>query len=138
MNHEAHVIWLNQEFSDNSFNYWMGDSAGHYAGDTLVVETTNFHSQQNFRSSLEHQFYGSTEMKVSERFARVSDEVISYQFTVDDSENYDQPWNGKLPMNKSSEQICEYACHEGNYALLGVFAGARRAEVDGIGCVPTN
>jgi hypothetical protein len=138
MNHDARVIRLNKDFPEFSFNYWMGDSIGHYEGDTLVVETTNFHPQQSFRSSLEHQFYGSSTMKVTERFTRVSDDVIAYQFTVEDPENYTQPWSGELPMNKTAEQIFEYACHEGNYALPGILAGARTAEVEGTGYAPTN
>jgi hypothetical protein len=138
MNHDARIIRLNKDMPAFSFNSWMGDSIGHYEGDTLVVETTNFHPQQSTRSSLEHRFYGTVGMRVIERFTRVDDDVILYQFTVDDPEIYAQPWSGELPMNKTSEQLFEYACHEGNYALPGILAGARRAEVDGVDYAPTN
>jgi hypothetical protein len=76
-------------------------------------------------------------MHVVERFTRVSDEVIQYEFTVTDAENYSQPWSGVMPMNKTEEPIYEYACHEGNYAMPGILAGARRAEADGVPYAPT-
>ena len=137
MNHDARVIRLNAEHAQPPMNYWMGDSVGHYEGDTLVVETTNFHLQQNLRSSLDHRFYGSPEMRVTERFTRTDENTITYQFTVNDPENYTQPWSGELPMVASEEGIYEYACHEGNYALPGILAGARRAEADGEEYAPT-
>ena len=132
MNHDARIIRLNAEFPANSQYPWMGDSIGYYERDTLVVETTNFHPQQSLRSSLEHRFYGSRQMKVTERFTRVADNVIHYQFTVDDPENYTQTWSGELPMNRTADQVFEYACHEGNYALPGILAGARTADTEGV------
>lgn len=137
MNHDARVIRLNAEHAQPPMNYWMGDSVGHYEDDTLVVVTTNFHLQQNLRSSLDHRFYGSPEMVVTERFTRTADETILYQFTVDDPENYTQPWSGELPMMATDEQLYEYACHEGNYALPGILAGARRADSEGAEYAPT-
>ena len=97
MNHDARIIRLNAEFPASSQLPWMGDSVGYYEGDSLIVETTNFHPQQSLRSSLEHRFYGSQQMKVTERFTRVADDVIHYQFTVDDPENYTQTWSGSCP-----------------------------------------
>lgn len=137
MNHDARVIRLNAEHAEPPMNYWMGDSVGYYEGDTLVVETTNFHLQQNLRSSLDHRFYGSPQMRVTERFTRTDENTITYQFTVNDPENYTQPWSGELPMVASDEGIYEYACHEGNYALPGILAGARRADADGEEYAPT-
>lgn len=137
MNHDARVIRLNAEHAEPPMNYWMGDSVGYYEGDTLVVETTNFHLQQNLRSSLDHRFYGSPQMRVTERFTRTDENTITYHFTVNDPENYTQPWSGELPMVASDEGIYEYACHEGNYALPGILAGARRAEADGEEYAPT-
>ncbi|MFK7863867.1 MAG: hypothetical protein AB8B95_06515 [Pseudohongiellaceae bacterium] len=138
MNHDARVVRINGSHREPPQNPWLGDSIGYYEGDTLVVETTNFHPQQSLRSSLEHRFYGSTQMKVTERFTRTGEGTILYQFTVEDPENYTQPWSGELPMIKSSEQMFEYACHEGNYALPGILAGARRADKDGIDYAPTD
>ncbi|MEX2468162.1 MAG: hypothetical protein WD396_00260 [Pseudohongiellaceae bacterium] len=138
MNHDARIIRLNEDFKDALRGQWMGDSIGYYEGDTLVVETTNFHPQQSLRSSLDHRFYGSQQMHVTERFTRVADETILYQFTVDDPENYSQPWSGELPMNATDEHVYEYACHEGNYALPGILAGARRADAEGQDYAPTD
>ena len=130
MNHDARIVRINADFHEPAFNPWLGDSIGYYEGDTLVVKTTNFHPQQSMRSSLEHRFYASQTMVATERFTRVSDDAILYQFTIDDDENYTQPWSGELPMNKASEPLYEYVCHEGNYALPGILAGARVAEQD--------
>ncbi len=138
MNHDARIVRMNAEHLDPPMYPWLGDSIGHYEGDTLVVETTNFHPQQSLRSSLEHRFYGSVNMKVTERFTRTDQDTILYQFTVEDPENYSQPWSGELPMNKTNDSVYEYACHEGNYALPGILAGARRAESDGIEYAPTD
>lgn len=137
MNHDVRVIRINGEFQDPPYNQWMGDSIGRYEGDTLIVETTNFHPQESVRSGLTHRFIGSTTMHVTERFTRVSEDVIHYQFTVDDPVHYSQPWSGELPMNRTDEKIFEYACHEGNYAMPGILAGARRAEADGVPYAPT-
>ena len=138
MAHDARIVRLGGEFQDPPMNPWLGDSIGRYEGDTLVVETTNFHHQQNLRSSLDHRFYASSEMKVTERFTRVAENSILYQFTVEDSENYSQSWSGELPLNLSDELIYEYACHEGNYALPGILAGARRADFEGVEYAPTD
>lgn len=138
MNHDARVVRLDSEFQDPPMNYWMGDSIGYYEDDTLVVETTNFHHQQSLRSSLEHRFFGSPDMKVTERFTRVSEDTILYQFTVEDPKNYTQPWSGELPMNLSDDHLFEYACHEGNYALPGILAGARVADAEGVDYAPTD
>ena len=138
MNHDARIVRMDAEHLDPPMFPWLGDSIGHYDGNTLVVETTNFHPQQSLRSSLDHRFYGSIEMKVTERFTRTAQDTILYQFTVEDPENYSQPWSGELPMNKTDESVFEYACHEGNYALPGILAGARRAEKDGIEYAPTD
>jgi len=138
MNHDARIIRIDDDFIDPPQYPWMGDSIGYYEGDTLVVETTNFHAQQSMRSSLEHRFYGSQEMKTTERFTRIADDVILYQFTVEDPENYTQTWSGELPMNATDDHVYEYACHEGNYALPGILAGARRADIEGEEYAPTN
>ena len=138
MNHDVRIIRLHGEIQRPSQGKWMGDSIGHFEDNTLVVETTNFHPQQSLRSSLDHRFFASQQMQVVERFTRTAENTILYQFTVDDPENYSQPWSGELPMNRSAEQIFEYACHEGNYALPGILAGARTADVEGVDYALTN
>ena len=102
---------------------WGGDSVGWYEGDTLVVETINSHPKQ--RS------YISTKGKVTERYTRWSDDEIFYQFTVDDPVLYTTKWGGEMSLRTSAEPLYEYACHEGNYALPGILAGARKLEREG-------
>ncbi len=123
MNHDARIIRVRQPGEDarplpSSIQQWFGDSIGWWEGDTLVVETRNLHPlQARGRIPL------SADGKVTERFKRVSDVEIDYQFEVDDPVNYTQVWKGQMPMRKSSEQVHEYACHEGNYALPGILRG---------------
>lgn len=129
MNHDARIIRL-QDSEHIDMPKWLGDSIGYYDGDTLVVETTNYNPQQSVRGSLRHMLVVSPDAKVTERFTRVSDDQLLYQFTVDDPKMYTRPWRGELPMNAVEDRIYEYACHEGNYALPGILAGARVEEKD--------
>ena len=101
---------------------WLGDSWGRWEGDVLVVETTNFHPLQTFQG------IPSDNLKVIERFTRVDEETILYEFTVDDPTSYDQQWGGEIPFKKFDKLLYEYACHEGNYALSNVLSGARYQE----------
>ncbi len=101
---------------------WMGDSWGHWEGDVLVVETTNIHPLQRFRGN------SSEHLKVIERFSRVDEETLLYQFTIDDPTTYTEPWGGDVPMKALHGQLYEYACHEGNYALSNILSGARYQE----------
>ncbi len=100
---------------------WLGDSRGHWEGDTLVVETTNFNGRVNYRNT-------SANMRVVERFTRTDAETLTYRFTVEDPETYTRPWTVEIPMYRSSEPLFEYACHEGNYGMTGLLAGAREVE----------
>ena len=101
---------------------WFGDSWGHWEGNTLVVETTNLNPRYPFRG-----MPPSPETKVYERFTRVDDDTILYEFTVDDPA-YTQPWGGEIPLEKFDDLVYEYACHEGNYALMNILSGARYQE----------
>jgi hypothetical protein len=85
------------------------------------VETTNFNGRNPFRNS-------SANMKVTERFTRVADDVIQYRFTIDDPSTWTRPWSGEMPMQKTVGPIFEHACHEGNYGLYNTLVGARLAE----------
>lgn len=100
---------------------WMGTSRGRWEGDTLVVETTNFNGKNPFRNSSER-------MRVTERFTRVSDQVIRYRFTIDDPATWSRPWTGEMPMQKTGGPIFEHGCHEGNYGLYNTLVGARLEE----------
>jgi hypothetical protein len=104
-----------------SVRLWMGDSIGRWEGDTLVVETTNFHPQQQFRGASEN-------LKVTERFTRTGPDTIVYKFTIDDPTTFTAPWSGELPFTRIDEMIYEYACHEGNYALSNILGGERAKE----------
>ena len=99
----------------------MGDSIGRWEGDTLVVETTNFHPLQVFRGASEN-------LKVIERFARTGPDTILYKFTIDDPSTFVSAWSGQVPFNRMTDLIYEYACHEGNYALANVLSGERDKE----------
>ncbi len=109
----------------------MGDSRGRWEGSTLVVETTNFTSKVNGRLELGHTqgggtvFGGDENLRLVERFTRVSKDEIDYGFTVVDPTVWQQPWTASLPMTAIDGPLFEYACHEGNYALGNMLAGAR-------------
>ena len=100
---------------------WMGDSVGHWEGDTLVVDTTNFSSKTRFRGSSEN-------LHLIERFTRTGGDAILYKFTVEDPAAFLKPWTAELPFVAASGSIYEYACHEGNYALGDILRGARADE----------
>jgi hypothetical protein len=99
----------------------MGDSRGHWEGDTLVVDTTNFNGEVSFRGS-------DANLHLTERFTRVSPDVIRYEFTIDDPTAFMKPWTARIPLNKTNGPVYEYACHEGNYAMTDILSGARAAE----------
>lgn len=131
MNHDARIIRLNSEHLGDEFSPWLGDSVGHWDGDTLVVETVNFHPQQSFRFAIKHVLYMPPTAKVTERFTRTGPSEILYEFTVKDDAAYTQPWSAQIPFRTAEGSLYEYACHEGNYALPGILAGARREEREG-------
>lgn len=121
MVHDARIIRIDSEPLPGAVRPWMGDSIGHWEGDTLVVETTRFNPNQRFRNS-------SEQLRVTERFTRVGDTRINYSFTAEDPSTFTQPFSAEIPMNLTTDRLYEYACHEGNYSLPGVLAGARLEE----------
>jgi hypothetical protein len=104
----------------NGIRLWYGDSVGHWEGNTLVVDTTNFNDQNPFP--------GAQNLHVVERLTRVDPDTILYQFTVEDPGMWTKPWSGELPITKIQGQVYEYACHEANYPLANTLRGARVAE----------
>jgi hypothetical protein len=100
-----------------------GDPRGHWEGNTLVVETTNFTDRTNFRGS-------SDSLRVVERFTRVDEDTLLYQFTVDDPRSFTKPWSAEIPMKKARGPVFEYACHEGNYSMDNILSAARREEAE--------
>ncbi|MBK8840280.1 MAG: hypothetical protein IPO30_16695 [Hyphomonadaceae bacterium] len=123
MIHDVRIIPIGGKHGPKEIPKWGGDSIGWYEGDTLVVETVNAHPGQ--RS------YISPAGKVTERFSRWSDGQILYRFTVEDPSLYTSSWSGEMALNVSAEPPYEYACHEGNYALPSILAGARQMEREG-------
>jgi len=124
MVHDARIVRLGGAHLPASVRTWMGDSVGHWEGDTLVVETTNLRREQGLRGP-------EDDMKVVERFTRVSPQQILYQFEVVDPATFSEPVKGEEALNFTKDKIYEYACHEGNYAMTGILAGARKAEKEG-------
>ncbi len=125
MVHDARIVRIGGQHLPSNIRPWMGDSIGHYDGDTLVVETTNFNPQQNFRGA-------SQNLKVTERFTRSAPNQLLYRFTIEDPTTFAQPFTGELNMNATRDNLYEYACHEGNYALPGILAGARKEEAEAL------
>ena len=100
---------------------WLGDSVGHWEGDTLVVVTTNFTNKTDFWGAGEN-------LRLVERFTRTGPDILLYQLTVLDRTTFTRPWTVELPATRSEGPIYEYACHEGNYSLEGMLRGARAEE----------
>jgi mono/diheme cytochrome c family protein len=122
MIHDARIVALDgRPHAPPSVRSWLGDSRGRWDGDTLVVDTTNFNGKTNLRGADEN-------LHLVERFRRVNEQTLLYEFTVDDPTAYTNPWTASLPMTKTEDRIFEYACHEGNYALEDILRGARYQE----------
>jgi hypothetical protein len=121
MVHDARIVRMNAEHLPKNIRRWMGDSVGHWEGDTLVIDTTNFTDKTRFRGSTD-------DLHVVERLTRVDDKTLLYRFTVEDPQTWDRPWSGEYTWPATTKPIYEYACHEGNYALASVLRGARRQE----------
>ena len=128
MVHDARIVRIGGKHMPKSITPWMGDSIGRWEGDTLVVETTNLHPGQKAHYGIKQRFYLPPTAKVTERFTRVAADQLLYEFSVEDKDAYTQPWKGQVPMLATNDMIYEYACHEGNYALPGILAGAREGE----------
>jgi hypothetical protein len=128
MVHDVRIIRLNAAHRADGLRPWFGDSIGHYEGGTLVVETTNFPKSQQFMGSWEN-------LKVTERLTRVSGDRVLYQFKVEDPSVWLQPWGGEYEFSRAGGMLYEYACHEGNYALSDILAGARAEEAAKAGAV---
>jgi len=121
MVHDARIVRMNAQHLPKNIRLWMGDSVGHWEGDTLVVDTTNFTAKTRFRGSTEN-------LHVVERFTRVDDRTLLYRFTIDDPATWSRPWTGEYTWPATDGHIYEYACHEANYALTDILKGARLRE----------
>jgi hypothetical protein len=121
MVHDARVVRMNAQHLPKTIRRWMGDSVGHWEGDTLVVDTTNFNDKTRFRGSTE-------DLHVVERFTRVDARTLLYRVTVEDPNTWERPWTMEFSWPATNERIFEYACHESNYALGDILRGARLRE----------
>jgi hypothetical protein len=116
MVHDARIIHMSSKHQPTTVRQWFGDSIGHWEGDTLVVETTNFDDHTHYRGS-------TMNLKVTERFKRVSDKTIEYRATMEDPSTWTKPWSIELAFSSVPGPLYEYACHEGNYAMQSILGG---------------
>ena len=121
MVHDVRTVRMNAQHLPKNTRLWLGDSVGHWEGDTLVVDTTNFTDKTRF--------YGSSEnLHVIERFTRTGPKTLLYQFTIEDPATWSKPWSGEYTWPATDSHVYEYACHEGNYAMKDILKGARERE----------
>jgi hypothetical protein len=126
MIHDARIIPIRDERDElrsSALQKWMGDSIGRWEGDTLIVETKNYNPWQTYRGA------DIENLTVIETFRFEGPDKLVYGFTVDDPTVYSVQWSGEMPITRMDEPVFEYACHEGNYGIIGILAGARRLEV---------
>jgi hypothetical protein len=129
MVHDARIVRIGDKHMPSNIRNWMGDSVGHWEGDTLVVETTNFTGKTRYSGSTEN-------LKVTERFSRLDDRTLLYRFTVEDPAAFTQAWTGEYPWRTADGLLYEYACHEGNYAMGNILRGARLLEKEAESAAP--
>jgi hypothetical protein len=128
MIHEARIIPMDgRPHAGNNIQLWMGDSRGHWEGDTLIIDTTNY-NDKIVSNSFNCCPGSGSKLHVVERFTLVGPDAIDYRYTVEDPATYTRPWTASVPMTRTAGPIFEYACHEGNYAMVDMLAGARAKE----------
>ena len=128
-NHEARIVRLgDRQHIPPSVRPWMGDPVGWWEGDTLVVETTNLNPLDGWRWTAGEFIRLTSGARIVERFVRTAPHELLYSYVVDDPGAYTQPWRGEMPFRATTAAMFEFACHEGNYALTNILAGARAQE----------
>jgi hypothetical protein len=130
MVHDARIIPLDgRAHLPEDLRQWMGDARGHWEGNTLVVDSTNFTNKTSSFSPAITSGVGTGEtLHLTERFSRVDEQTLVYEYTVDDPVTFTRSFTAEIPMKKSEWSLFEYACHEGNYAMPNTLAGARAEE----------
>ncbi len=122
MIHDVRIIPLDgRPHVASNIHNWFGDSRGHWEGDTLVIDTTNYKAESFMPES-------SDKLHVIERLTRTGPEILKYEITIDDPATWTKPWSLMIPLRHSPDPIFEYACHEGNIGMQGILAGARAEE----------
>jgi len=128
--HEARIIPIDgRPHVSDTIRQWMGDSRGHWEGDTLVVDTTNFSPRTAFMGV-------SSDLHLVERFTRLSANTLQYDATMSDPSTWTRPWTARILFKRTTEPLIEYACHEGNHGMAGILAGARKQEAEQAGAKP--
>jgi len=126
MIHDTRIIPLDgRPHMNGTVRQWLGDPRGHWEGNTLVVETTNFNDKMFERGAATG--FGAG-VRLIERIRRIGADQLDYELTVEDPATFTRPWTVSTPMIRTDGPLFEYACHEGNYAMRGILAGARAAE----------
>jgi hypothetical protein len=122
MVHDSRIVPLDgRPHNSSRIRAWAGDSRGRWDGDTMVVETTNFHPENTYRGA-------GPNLRLTERFTRISMDTLIYEVTVNDPDTFTKPWTLQVPMSPVEGRLYEYACHEGNYGLFGILSGHRAQE----------
>ena len=130
MVHDARIVPLNgRAHLPDGIQQWMGDSRGYWDGDTLVIESTNFTDKTSFGATVTSGMGSGETLHLTERLRRVDGDTLEYEFTVNDPATFTRPFTGMIPMRKNDQPVYEYACHEGNYGLRDILAGARMEEL---------
>jgi len=122
---EARIVRIGGQHMRQGVRQWLGDSIAHWEGDALVVDTTNFNAQTHFKGASEN-------LHVVERFQPIDGDTFLYRATVEDPSVYSKPWVIEYPFRRAPGPLYEDACHEGNYSLIDILKGARKAEADGV------
>ncbi|MEO8027561.1 MAG: hypothetical protein ABI823_13860 [Bryobacteraceae bacterium] len=125
MVHDVRTVRMNAKHDPPDIRKWLGDSVGHWEGDTLVVDTTNFNDHPAL-------FSATRDLHVVERFKRLDDKTLLYRFTVEDPSVWTKPWTGEYVWPATESRIYEYACHEGNYSFANILRGARLLEAEAL------
>jgi hypothetical protein len=129
MVHDARIITLDgRRALPTGVRQWLGHSRGHWEGDTLVVDTTNFTDKTGSFSTSFVSWGSATGLHLTERFTRVDADTVTYEFTVDDPATFTRPFTGRFPLNRTDAPLYEYACHEGNHGMFNMLSGARAEE----------
>ena len=122
MAHDARIVPLDAgAHIDSDIRQWLGDSRGHWEGETLVIETRNYSGKSYFMGAAEG-------LEITERFTRVAPDVLQYEVAVNDPSTWAAPWTAMIPLRQSEDAVFEYACHEGNIGMQGILSGARALE----------
>ncbi len=124
MVHNARIIPTDGS-AHGDVRQWVGDSRARWEGDVLVIETKNFLRETAFRGS-------TADTQLVERLWRVDPDTVLYEFTVDDPNSFTRPWTALFPLRRTDGPLFEYACHEGNYGLEGILAGARNKNTQAV------